>query len=175
MSLVASDSTWAGSPERRQAMAIVRFQHPFTRSADDPFRDVTDIQGQMNRLFDHLLGRPGQMASTERGWAPPVDMYETKDELVMSAELPGLTQKDIHLSITGDLLTIRGERQRSQEGAPDSYYRAERWWGRFERTLPLPIPVQAGKVKAAYRDGVLTVTLPKADEIKPKEIKIDLL
>jgi HSP20 family protein len=155
-------------------MALVRFHHPFTRSTDDRFRDVTDMQGQMNRLFDNLLGR-GQMPGMERAWAPAVDMYETREELVIAAELPGLNQKDIHLSITGDMLTIRGERQRNQEVTEDSYYRGERWWGRFERTLPLPIPVQSGKVKAAYRDGVLTVTLPKADEIKPKEIKIDLL
>ena len=156
-------------------MALVRFR-PFSQSMDDPFRDVTDIQGQMNRLFDNLLGRPNNhMSGFERMWAPAVDVYETKDELVIAAELPGLNQKDIHLSITGDMLTIRGERQRSQEIPHDSYYRGERWWGKFERTLPLPIPVEAGKVKASYRDGVLTVTLPKADEIKPKEIKIDLL
>lgn len=155
-------------------MAIVRFR-PFSQSMDDPFREVTDMQGQMNRLFDNLLGRPSPMAGMERMWAPAVDMYETSDELVIAAEVPGLNQKDIHLSITGDMLTIRGERQRAQDVPPDNYYRGERWWGKFERTLPLPIPVQAGKVKAAYRDGVLTVTLPKAEEIKPKEIKIDLL
>jgi HSP20 family protein len=155
-------------------MAIVRFR-PFSQSMDDPFREVTDMQGQMNRLFDNLLGRPSPMAGIERMWAPAVDMYETRDELVITAELPGLNQKDIHLSITGDMLTIRGERQRAQDVSPDNYYRGERWWGKFERTLPLPIPVEAGKVKASYRDGVLTVTLPKADQIKPKEIKIDLL
>jgi HSP20 family protein len=114
------------------------------------------------------------MAGLERMWAPAVDMYETEDELVIAAELPGLNQKDVHLTLAGDMLTIRGERQRPHEVTPDSYYRSERWWGKFERTLPLPIPVEAGKVKAAYRDGVLTVTLPKADEIKQKEIKIDL-
>lgn len=154
-------------------MALVRFR-PFSQSPDDPFRDVTDIQGQMNRLFDSLLGRPSPMAGLERMWAPAVDVYETEDELVIAAELPGLNQKDVHLTLAGDMLTLRGERQRSHEVTPDSYYRAERWWGKFERTLPLPIPVEAGKVKAAYRDGVLTVTLPKADEIKQKEIKIDL-
>ena len=108
-------------------------------------------------------------------WAPPVDVYETKDELVIAAEVPGLNQKDIHLSITGDVLTLKGERPWKPEVEQGNYYRNERWSGRFERTLPLPIPVQAAKVKATYRDGVLTVTLPKADEIKPKEIKIDLL
>ena len=104
-----------------------------------------------------------------------MDVYETKDELVLSAELPGLNEKDIHLSITGDMLTLRGERQWSQEVKQDSVYRIERWFGKFERTLPLPIPVQADKVKATYRDGVLTVRLPKAEEVKPKEIKIDVL
>ena len=89
--------------------------------------------------------------------------------------MPGLNQKDIHLSITGDMLTLKGERQWNSEIEPGSYYRNERWSGRFERTLPLPIPVQAGKVKATYRDGVLTITLPKADEIKAKEIKIELV
>jgi HSP20 family protein len=155
-------------------MALARFR-TFSQSPDDPFRDVTDIQGQMNRLFDSFLGRPSPVAGLERTWAPAVDMYESKDELVIAAELPGLIHKDIHLSITGDMLTIRGERQRPHEVMQDSYYRAERWWGKFERTLPLPIPVETGKVKASYRDGVLTVTLPKADAIKPKEIKIDLV
>ena len=155
-------------------MAIVRFR-PFTQSMDDPFRDMTDMQGQMNRLFDNLLGRPSSMAGgMERMWAPAVDVYETREELVIAAELPGLNQKDIHLSITGDMLTIRGERQRPQDITPESFYRGERWWGKFERTLPLPIPVESGKVKAAYREGVLTVTLPKAEAIKSKEIKIDL-
>lgn len=173
MSLVEAHLTVGLRPRQEAGMAIVRFR-PLTQ-AMDPFRDVTDIQGQMNRLFDNLLGRPAHMGGMEQIWAPPLDMYETKDELVIAAELPGLNQKDIHLSITGDMLTIRGDRQPNQEVAQQNYYRGERWWGKFERTLPLPIPVQAGQVKAAYRDGVLTVTLPKADEIKPKEIKIDLL
>ena len=157
-------------------MALVRFR-PFS-SAVDPFRDLSDIQSEMNRLFDGFFGRPsqvGQVGGMERVWAPAVDMYETKDELVITAELPGLTEKDIHLSITGDMLTIRGERRWDQEVKQENYYRGERWFGKFERALPLPIPVQAEKVKASYRDGVLTVTLPKAEEIKPKEIKIDVV
>jgi len=157
-------------------MALVRFR-PFS-PAVDPFRDLSDIQSEMNRLFDGFFGRPsqvGQVGGMERVWAPAVDMYETKDELVITAELPGLTEKDIQLSITGDMLTIRGERRWDQEVKQDNYYRGERWFGKFERALPLPIPVQAEKVKASYRDGVLTVTLPKAEEIKPKEIKIDVV
>ena len=157
-------------------MALVRFR-PFS-SALDPFRDLSEIQSEMNRLFDGFFGRPsqvGQVGGMERVWAPAVDMYETKDELVITAELPGLTEKDIQLSITGDMLTIRGERRWDQEVEQENYYRGERWFGKFERALPLPIPVQAEKVKASYRDGVLTVTLPKAEEIKPKEIKIDVV
>src|SRR5262249_54357036 len=98
-----------------------------------------------------------------------------KDELVVTAEVPGMNEKDIQLSITGDVLSVKGERHWNQETKQENYYRGERWYGTFERALPLPIPVQADKVKAAYRDGVLTVTLPKAEEIKSKEIKIDVM
>ena len=154
-------------------MALVQFR-PVSQALD-PFRDLSDVRSEMNRLFDSFFGMPSQFAGMERVWAPPVDMYETKDELVVSAELPGMNEKDIHLAITGDMLTLRGERQWNEGVKQDSYYRGERWFGRFERTLPLPIPVQSEKVKASYRDGVLTVTLPKAEEIKAKEIKIDVL
>jgi HSP20 family protein len=155
-------------------MAIVRFR-PFSQAVDS-FRDFGDMQAEVNRLFDNFLGRPAQQpGSMERVWAPAVDMYETKDALVVAAELPGLNEKDTHLSITGDVLSIRGERQWHEEVKPESYYRGERWYGKFERSLPLPMPVQADKVTAKYRDGVLTITLPKVEEIRPKEIKIDVL
>ena len=155
-------------------MAIVRFR-PFSQAVDS-FRDFGDMQAEVNRLFDNFLGRPAQQpGSMERVWAPAVDMYETKDALVVAAELPGLDEKDIHLSIIGDVLSVRGERQWNQEVKQESYYRGERWYGKFERTLPLPMPVQADKVTAKYRDGVLTITLPKVEEIRPKEIKIDVL
>ena len=155
-------------------MAIVRFR-PFSQAVDS-FRDFGDMQAEVNRLFDNFLGRPAQQpGSMERVWAPAVDMYETKDALMVAAELPGLNEKDIHLSITGDVLSVRGERQWNQEVKPESYYRGERWYGKFERSLPLPMPVQADKVTAKYRDGVLTITLPKVEEIRPKEIKIDVL
>jgi HSP20 family protein len=100
-------------------------------------------------------------------------MYETKNEIVLAVELPGLNEKDIRLSITGDLLTIQGERQWSAEAREAAHYRQERWFGKFERALSLPIPVETGQVKATYRDGVLTVKLPKTEGVKPKEIKID--
>jgi HSP20 family protein len=149
-------------------MALILF-----RPVMDPSRDLVDIQAQMNRLFDNFLGQPTSPPVMERVWAPAVDMYETKNEVVISAELPGLDEKDIHLSITGDLLTIQGERRWNDNVKDASHYRRERWFGKFERTLSLPMPVETSQVKATYRDGVLTVKLPKAEEIKPKEIKID--
>jgi HSP20 family protein len=155
-------------------MAIVRFR-PFSQAVDS-FRDFGDMQDEVNRLFDNFLGRPAQQpGSMERVWAPAVDMYETKEAIVVAAEVPGLNEKDIHLSIVGDVLSVRGERQWNQEVKQENYYRGERWYGKFERSLPLPMPVQADKVTAKYRDGVLTITLPKVEEIRPKEIKIDVL
>jgi len=150
-------------------MALIRFR-PF---AQDLSHDLTDIQTQMNRLFNDFVGQPTSSGLAERVWAPAADMYETKNEVVISAELPGLSEKDIHLSITGDLLTIQGERQWSDEAQNASHYRRERRFGKFERTFSLPMPVESGQIKATYRDGVLTVKLPKVEEIKPKEIKIE--
>ena len=154
-------------------MALIRFRSlPQTLDAS---RDLTDIQTQMNRLFDNFMGHPMGSGMMERVWAPAVDMYETKDAVVVSAELPGLNEKDIRLSITGDVLTIHGERQWGDEAREAGHYRQERWFGKFERALVLPVPVETGQVKATYRDGVLTITLPKSEGIKPKEIKIDTM
>ena len=154
-------------------MALIRFRS--FPQALDPSRDLTDLQTQMNRLFDNVLGQPSPSGMMERAWTPPVDMYETKNEVVIAVELSGLNEKDIRLSITGDLLTIQGERQWNAEAREAGHYRQERWFGKFERVLSLPIPVETGQVKATYRDGVLTVKLPKTEGVKPKEIKIDVL
>jgi HSP20 family protein len=153
-------------------MTVVRWR-PLSQSVDrwDPFREVGDLQSEMNRMFDGFFGR--SLPGLDRVWAPAVDVFETKDDLVMTVELPGVNEKDIHLSITGDVLTIKGERGMTSTNQENAY-RSERWYGKFERSLSLPIPVQADKVKATYRDGVLTINLPKAEELKPKAIKIDL-
>ena len=154
-------------------MALVRFR-PLGQVLD-PVRDFGDIQSEVNRLFDNFFGRSGpQGGGVERVWAPTVDVHETKDELVVTADLPGLDEKDIHLSINGDVLSLRGERQWNQDVKQENYYRGERWFGKFERTVALPMPVQPDKVKATYRDGVLTITLPKVEEIKSREIKIEV-
>jgi HSP20 family protein len=156
-------------------MTVIRWR-PFGQTLDrwDPSREMSDLQTEVNRLFGTFLGRSPLASVSDSVWVPPVDMHETKDELVISTELPGVTEKDIQLSITGDVLSLRGERKGQEEASDRAHHRSERWYGKFERTIQLPIPVQADRVKATFRDGVLTITLPKVEEIKPKQIKIDI-
>lgn len=154
-------------------MAIERWR-PFGTLMDrEPFRD---IQTELNRLFDNFLGRPAATAAGagSRVWMPVVDMYETNDDLVLNFELPGVREKDISLSITGDVLTVKGERPFNQQLNDDNYFQTERAYGKFERSIRLPLPVRAERVRATYRDGVLEVSLPKTEEVRPKEIKIDV-
>lgn len=158
-------------------MALERWRPFGTVEHWEPFRNMSDFQGEMNRLFDSFFGRPTAVATATgtRAWAPVFDMYETKDELVLNIELPGVHEKDVSLSITGDVLSVKGERTFDQEQKDENYFHLARVYGRFERSIELPMPVQADRVKATYRDGVLEVKLPKAEEVKPKEIKIDIL
>jgi HSP20 family protein len=157
-------------------MAIERWRPLGSIDRWDPFRGVSDIQGEVNRLFDSFFGRPAVgTGAGPRMWVPVLDMHETKDDVVLNFELPGITEKDISLSITGDLLTLKGERAFNRDVKDDNYHHVERAYGKFERSVQLPMAVQATKVKATYRDGVLEVRLPKAEEVKPKEIKIDIV
>ena len=155
-------------------MAMERWRPFGSTERWEPFRNLTDIQGEVNRLFDTFLGRPTGPATNGR-WLPAVDMFETKDELVLTVEMPGVREKDVSVSITGDLLTIKGERRWQDESKDNKFLHVERAYGQFERLVQLPMAVQGDKVKAAYRDGVLTITLPKAEELKPRDIKIDIL
>jgi HSP20 family protein len=155
-------------------MAMERWR-PFGLSTMDrwePFR-VSDIQNEVNRLFDNFFGRPA--STTGRAWVPPVDMYATKDDVVLTLELPGVSEKDVNVSITGDLLTVKGERRFEHQANEQELLHVERTYGKFERLVQLPMAVQADRVKATYRDGVLEIKLPKAEELKPKEIKIDIV
>jgi HSP20 family protein len=141
----------------------------------EPFRNLVDIQGEVNRLLDTFVGRPVTGTTGQgRTWLPAVDMHETKDDLVLRMEVPGVREKDVTVSITGDLLTIKGERRWDDESKDQKFLHVERVYGHFERLIQLPMAVQPDKVRASYRDGVLEVTLPKAEELKPREIKIDI-
>ena len=156
-------------------MAMDRWRPFGTVERWEPFRGVGDIQGEINRLFDSFVGRPGSMGGGERMWLPAVDVHETKDDIVLSFDIPGVSEKDVQVTVTGDLLTVKGERRFEREGTENSVHRVERVYGKFERSVQLPMAVSTDKVKATYRDGVLEIKLGKADEVKPRQIKIDLM
>jgi HSP20 family protein len=154
-------------------MAMERWHQP---DRWEPFRNVSDIQGEMNRLFDVFLGRPlAGAAPSGRMWMPPIDMAETDDELILTVEIPGVREKDVSVSITGDLLSIKGHRRPEDDATDRKSLHVERLYGHFERMIQLPLAVQGDRVKATYRDGVLQISLPKADQLKPRQIKIDIV
>ena len=138
----------------------------------DPFADILGIQQEMNRLFDSFFGRTSTL--TEGVWTPLLDIYETKDHVVLKAELPGMKLEDIDITIVGDILTLKGERKREEEVKDENYYRVERAYGAFHRSIPLPSVVDTDQVKATYKDGVLEIKLPKKEETKTKEIKVEV-
>ena len=141
----------------------------------DPFAEVADLYRQMDQVFGDFFGpTPSGMAATEAIWSPLVDVHETKEGIQLQVELPGVKQEDIQVSIEGDTLTLKGERKREAEVKEDQYHRIERSYGRFVRTVLLPSVVDSSKVKATYRDGVLEIQLPKREEAKPKEIKVEV-
>jgi HSP20 family protein len=131
------------------------------------------LRDEIDRLFDSPMD--ALTSSSQQflnGWLPTLDLYEEKDHLVLKAELPGMKKEDIDISLHGDVLTLSGERKEEEVFDKAETYRAERFLGRFQRTLTLPVTVDASKVQASYKDGVLTVTLPKAEEAKPKQIEV---
>jgi HSP20 family protein len=139
----------------------------------DPFRELTDIEAEISRAFDSYFGaRP--RAAAERTWAPAIDVYETRDDLVVAVELPGVREKDIRVTMTGDVLSLSGQRGIAPEAREENYHRIERWSGTFERAVKLPVPVQADRIRASYRDGVLDIRLPKLPAARPREIKIEV-
>jgi HSP20 family protein len=139
----------------------------------DPFRNLSTLQDQMNRLFETTFpARTDESALT--AWAPAVDIYETENELVLKADLPDVNEKDLDVRIENNMLSIRGERKFEQKVKEENYLRIERSYGAFSRSFSLPNTVNAEAIKAEYKDGVLTVELPKRAESKPKQVKISV-
>ena len=137
----------------------------------NPLSDFTTLQNQMNRMFESTLyGWPGE--SGTRTWMPPADIHETDDELVVTADLPGMDLKSIDLRVENNVLSIAGERRLQETPKKGVAHRVERMYGAFARSFTLSTPVDTEKVQANYKDGVLTITLPKAQEAKPKRIAI---
>jgi HSP20 family protein len=145
-------------------MSIVRY---------DPFRDLRTLQEEVNRLFSTNLTRSFGDEGIARGaWAPSVDIYENKDQIVLEAELPGMKQDDFDLSIENSVITLRGERRFEKTDEADNYHRVERSYGAFTRSFTLPQTVSAEGATAEYNNGVLRVTLPKREETKARRIQV---
>ena len=147
-------------------MAIVRWE---------PFRDLLTTQREFDRLFKEAFSpMSGETEVSTRSWAPPVDIYETEDAIVLKAELPGIDPKDVEVRVEDNTLYLKGERNYEKEVKEQNYHRIERSYGSFARSFSLPNSISAEKVKAEYKDGLLTLTMPKREEAKPKTIKIDV-
>jgi HSP20 family protein len=138
----------------------------------NPFSEVSLLQNQMNRLFDSALhGWSGDANGTTQ-WTPAADIYETADELVVALDLPGVDPKMVDVSVENNVLTIRGQRQFDEKQNKDSFHRIERSYGAFARSFTLSTFVDADKIRASYKNGVLNISLPKAEAAKPKRIQI---
>jgi HSP20 family protein len=161
-------------------MTSTRWQRPEFWSLS-PLRRVASLRHEVDNFLNLALGRlaeatgeNGGGSPLQEGWFPAVDVYEDKDSLQVKAELPGLKKEDIEISLHDGYLTLAGERKQEEKQESGEVYRSERWVGRFHRTISLPCRVDAEKIKATYNEGVLTVTLPKAEEAKPKQIQISV-
>ncbi|MDO8137532.1 MAG: Hsp20/alpha crystallin family protein [Candidatus Brocadiales bacterium] len=129
----------------------------------------TALQREMDRLFEDFYRRGGLLRGV---WSPAVDVVENNDTIVIRAELPGIEPKDVDISVSGDTLTIKGEKREEKEEKGKSFYRMERCYGSFSRSIILPTSVEADKAKADYKNGVLEITLPKTERVKAKKIPI---
>lgn len=152
-------------------MKLTRWQSP-TMTDWPSIGRLSNLRDELDRLFDLPFAGLAGPSSWMSGWTPALDVYEGQDQYVVKAEVPGMSKDDIHVSLHDGSLTISGERKSEHNQEESGVYRAERYFGRFERTLDLPTGVDPSKVKADYRDGILTVTLAKAEEAKPKKINV---
>ncbi|SHJ94382.1 HSP20 family protein [Malonomonas rubra DSM 5091] len=137
-----------------------------------PFREMEPFHREMESLINRVLGEALPARFGEEGWLPRMDIAETKDSLVIEAELPGMDSKDIEVNLSGDMLTIKGEKKTEREENGKHYHCIERHSGSFKRAFRVPANVQSNKVDASFDKGILTITLPKTEEAKEKEIKI---
>jgi len=148
-------------------MAIVRWT--------DPFREFAHLQDRINRVFTDTYGRADEGLMSSGNWAPPVDIYQNGDhEVVLKAELPDMTREDIEITVDNGTLTLKGEKKLSSEVKEEHFRRIERHYGTFSRSFSLPRTVDAAKVAAEYKNGVLTVKLPLREEAKPRQIKVEV-
>jgi len=144
-----------------------------TLSRFEPFRGASSLQDQINRLFNDVFERPGD-ESNLTSWAPAVDIFETEHELVVKADLPDIDPQDLDIRVGNNILSIRGDRKFESTVSQDKYLRVERAYGSFSRSFTLANTVNSEAIKADYQNGVLTLTVPKREEAKPKQIKVNV-
>ena len=137
-----------------------------------PWTGLTSLRKEMDHLFDRFFDLKWDELPAVTDWAPALDLSETKDAIVIKAEVPGLEQKEIEIALQGDLLTIKGEKKQEKEEKGEHYHRMERSYGAFARSIRLPVPVDAEKVNATFKNGLLTVKLPKTPSAKGTTIPI---
>lgn len=148
-------------------MAIVRW---------DPFRDVAALQDRINRIFSESFGRSRDL-DDEVGlydWRPTVDIYETTEGITLKVELPGINKEDVSVEVKDNVLTLRGERLLDPEVKDENYYRKERIFGKFQRSFSLQEPIKPNLIKASFKDGVLTIEVPRPEEEKPKQVTVNI-
>ena len=137
----------------------------------DPFDLMTDFQNEMNRLFHRSLHKKN---GWEKTFEPEVDLVEEKDTFIVKADLPGIKKEELDIKVEGRVLTLKGERKEEKETKEKNYYASERFYGVFTRMIELPTDVKADQVKAAYKDGVLEITLPKTEGAKAKQVTVEV-
>jgi HSP20 family protein len=155
-------------------MRLTRWQTPET-TAWDPFTRLSTLRDEIDRLFDSPYSALSAVTQPFlSGWLPAVDLFEDKDQFILKAELPGMKKEDIEVSLHEGVLSLSGERKTDDKYTNAEVCRSERFLGRFQRSLALPTLVNPEKVQATYKDGILTVTVAKAEEAKPKQIAINI-
>ncbi len=148
-------------------MALIRW---------DPFREMSALQERMNQLFSNVSNQ-GPVREEEvlrSSWTPAVDIFETPEAIVLKAELPGIAAQDIAVEVKDHILTLKGEKKWEKETKEENYHRMERSYGSFQRTFTLPGTVRQEKAKAKFKDGILEIALPKVEEARPRQIKVEI-
>jgi HSP20 family protein len=153
-------------------MNIMRYQKPDLAWVG--LGRLSSLRDELDRLFESPWAELSRTPQLLGGWTPSLDVHEDKDSFVVQAELPGMKREEIEVSLHDGALSISGERKQERKAEAAEIYRAERFFGKFQRTLTLPAPVAADKVKAQYKDGILTITLPKTEAAKPKQIEVNV-
>lgn len=144
-------------------MALVRWQ---------PFQEMEVLRRQMDEMFDELAGFTRESRPTT--WAPAIELQDENDHLILRAEIPGVEGKDLNIEVAREAVVIEGEHHYEKRSEERGLFRSEFRYGKFQRTIPLPIPVENDKVKAEFKNGILTLTLPKAEDVRRKIVKVDL-